>query len=112
MVFVAPKMTAEQALVVAASVWVISKRNRFRRLLQEQNCLWLLDAAPPVNRSQSFEVVLDDATAKVRYRFTIAQLRTLASKLRLPAQGVTTPSGDRVNRVEALAMLCHRLYEA
>ncbi|GMF54415.1 unnamed protein product [Phytophthora fragariaefolia] len=56
--------------------------------------------------------MLDNATAKVCYRFTIVQLRTLASKLNLPEEGVTTPSEDRVNRVEALVMLCRRLSEA
>ncbi|ETN03646.1 hypothetical protein PPTG_15622 [Phytophthora nicotianae INRA-310] len=55
--------------------------------------------------------MLDDATAKARYRFTITELRELAKKLKLPEDGVTTPSGDRVDHVEALAMLCRRLSE-
>ncbi|ETL94177.1 hypothetical protein L917_07807 [Phytophthora nicotianae] len=116
MVFVAPKLSAEQAFHVLASVWVLSKRNRRRfarimTVLQQQNCFRLRDAAPPVDSSRRFDVMLDDATAKARYRFTITELRELAKKLKLPEDGVTTPSGDRVDRVEALAMLCRRLSE-
>lgn len=55
--------------------------------------------------------MLDDSTAKVRYRFSIAELAVLATELRLPEDEVTTPSGDRVGRAEALAMLCRRLSE-
>jgi hypothetical protein len=116
MVFVAPKLSAEQALVVVVSVWVLARRNkrRFKRImtaLQQHNCFRIRDAAPPVDRSRSFDVMLNDATAKVCYRFTISELSVLAVKLNLPEDGIVTTSGDRVNRVETLAMLCRRLSE-
>jgi hypothetical protein len=116
MVFVAPKLSAEQALVVVVSVWVLASRNkrRFKRImatLQKHNCFRIRDAAPPVDCSRSFDVMLNDATAKVCFRFTISELSVLAVKLNLPEDGIVTTLGDRVNRVEALAMLCRRLSE-
>lgn len=116
MVLVAPKLSAEQAVVVVVSVWVLARRNkrRFRRImaaLQQHNCFRVRSAAPPVDRSRSFDTMLDDATAKVRYRFTVAELSVLAVKLKQQEDGILTESGDRVSRVEALAMLCRRLSE-
>ncbi|KAG6949343.1 hypothetical protein JG687_00014933, partial [Phytophthora cactorum] len=76
-VFVAPKLSAEQALQVLASVWVLSRRNR-RRLarnlvaLQQHHCFHLRDATRLVYGSRSFDAMLDDTTAKARYCFTIA----------------------------------------
>ncbi|OWZ23634.1 hypothetical protein PHMEG_0001487 [Phytophthora megakarya] len=56
--------------------------------------------------------MVDDATSKARYRFTIQQLRILAIKLQLPHDGIITSAGDRVGKVEDLAVVCRRLSEA
>lgn len=112
MVFVAPKLSAEHDLVhvVVVSVWVLATRNkrRFRRImtaLQHHNCFRVRSAMSPVDRSRSFDAMPVDATAKVRYRFTVTELSVLAAKLKLPEDVILTESGGRVNRVEALAML-------
>ncbi|KAG6943886.1 hypothetical protein JG688_00017384 [Phytophthora aleatoria] len=114
--FVAPKLSAEQALRVLASMWELSRRNRrrFARTLvalQQHHCFRLRDAASLVDRSRSFDAMLDDAPAKARCHFTIAQLTVHAVKLKLPEDGVTTPSGDLVARVQVLVMLCRHLSE-
>ncbi|KAF1783163.1 hypothetical protein GQ600_25508 [Phytophthora cactorum] len=61
--------------------------------LQRQHCIRLLDAAPSVDRNMSFNAMLDDATAKVRYRSKVTELAVLEQKLMLPVDGVTTSSG-------------------
>lgn len=67
---------------------------------------------PSVDTSRVFDEMLDDAVARLRYRFTVNGLRQLSSKLQLPVDGVRTTEGDNVPPVEALAMVCRRLSEA
>jgi hypothetical protein len=115
--FVGPKLTADQALIVLSQAWLFARgdRKRFVRLMKTLNRLHrfrLRDTAPSIDASHVFDTLLDDATAKVRFRFTLRELNTLAVKLQLPSDGVTTAAGDRVPRVEALAMVCRRLSEA
>ncbi|GMF41834.1 unnamed protein product [Phytophthora fragariaefolia] len=80
--------------------------------LSRMHCFRLRDAAPSVDTSRAFDEMLDDAVARLRYRFTVDELRQLASKLQLPVDGVNTTEGDNVPPVEALAMVCRRLSEA
>ncbi|KAF0724849.1 hypothetical protein Ae201684P_020301 [Aphanomyces euteiches] len=65
---------------------------------------------PLVSYNNSFDRQLDDGTAIHNYRFTISQLECLSTKLRLPHY-IITSSLDRVDALEALAMLCRRLAE-
>ncbi|OWY98226.1 hypothetical protein PHMEG_00031054, partial [Phytophthora megakarya] len=111
--FVAPKLAGNQALRV------LLKLGRFHVNISADNdgaeeitLFRLRDSAPPTDTSRCFDEMVDDATSKARYRFTIQQLRILAIKLQLPHDGIITSAGDRVGRVEALAMVCRRLSEA
>ncbi|RLN99215.1 hypothetical protein DYB28_012692 [Aphanomyces astaci] len=57
-----------------------------------------------------FSDIMDDATSRFLYRFTVPQLRVLCVALHLPST-VTTSSMDYVPCIEALAMTCRRLAE-
>ncbi|GMF53258.1 unnamed protein product [Phytophthora fragariaefolia] len=80
--------------------------------LSRMHCFRLGDATPSVDTSRAFDEMLDDAVARLRYRFTVDELRQLASKLQLPVDGVNTTEGDNVPPVKALAMVYRRLSEA
>jgi hypothetical protein len=116
MMFVAPKLTADQATEILCHVWVAARGRRKRVLaimstLMANHCFRLQEHAPRINFSNSFNLALDDSTARVRYNFTIAQLHLLSIQLQLPRGGLRTPEGDVVSRVETLAMVCRRLTE-
>ncbi|GMG17383.1 unnamed protein product [Phytophthora fragariaefolia] len=115
--FVGPQLTADQAVEVLEQVWRLSQGNKKRFLkimktLMKLHCFRLRDAAAVVDPSRRFDEMVADATARLKYRFTVAQLYQLASVLGLPREGVRTDAGDNVPRVEALAMVCRRLSEA
>src|SRR4051812_46605484 len=59
----------------------------------------------PILSAARFDLSIDDATAIVRFRFSISQLISLAELLKLP-EVVETASGDKIDRVQALAMVC------
>ncbi|DAZ95892.1 TPA: hypothetical protein N0F65_012603, partial [Lagenidium giganteum] len=48
--------------------------------------------------------------ANRRFRFTVSELKALVAVFSLPPQ-FTTSAGDRVDSVEALAVVCRRLAE-
>ncbi|KAE9052491.1 hypothetical protein PF010_g33113 [Phytophthora fragariae] len=109
MVFVGPKLTADQATEVLCAVWVASrgKKKRFIAImstLMANQCFRLLEHEPRINFSNTFDWTLDDPTACVRYNFTISQLNYLAIALQLPQPELRTREGDVVSSVEALAM--------
>ncbi|GMF14559.1 unnamed protein product [Phytophthora fragariaefolia] len=115
--FIGPKLTADQAVVVLSQAWLLARGNksRFARIMQtlsRMHCFRLRDTAPSVDTSRAFDEMLDDAVARLRYGFTVDELRQLASKLQLPVDGVNTTEGDNVPPVEALTMVCRRLSEA
>ena len=73
--------------------------------LFENNLFHLLPAIVPFESGRKFDVNLDDATAICRFRFTIPQLKILSELLKLP-DNVETQCGNKIGRVEALAMAC------
>lgn len=116
MVFIAPKLTAEQALVIISCLLLAARGNRKRFLrtmhfLIASHCFRLRDPPPRINTSNHFDPSMDDATARTRFNFTLPQLRLLATKMHLPKPVIITPERDAVPTVEALAMLCRRLKE-
>ncbi|KAE8967973.1 hypothetical protein PR002_g27893 [Phytophthora rubi] len=116
MVFVAPKLTADQGTEILCQVWAAARGRRKRFLanmstLIANHCFRLLDHEPRINFSNSFNLALHDSTARVRYNFTIAQLHRVSIQLQLPQDNLRTPEGDVVSSVEALAMVCRRLTE-
>ncbi|GMF30345.1 unnamed protein product [Phytophthora lilii] len=111
--FVGPKQTAARAVEVLDQAWRLSHGNkkRFLRIIMTLNklhCFRLRDAAAIVDSSRHFDEMMDDATARTRFRFTVPQLHQLASALGLPRDGVRTVAGDNVS----LAMVRRRLSEA
>jgi hypothetical protein len=117
MVFVAPKLTQDEAMTMLLAVWMAAKRKpkrfaRIMRVLLHHNCFRLRDASPSVDKSRTFDTMIDDSVSRIRFRFTMSELRLLTIMLQLPTQGIVTPEGDRVSSLEALAMVCRRLSEA
>ncbi|KAG2988026.1 hypothetical protein PC118_g6961 [Phytophthora cactorum] len=116
MVFIAPKLSAEQALVIVGSLLLAARGNRKRFLrtmyfLITSPCFRLRDPPPRINTGNHFDPTMDDVTARTRFNFTVRELQQLATKLQLPTPVIVTPERDAVPTVEALAMLCRRLKE-
>ncbi|KAG3035694.1 hypothetical protein PC128_g1936 [Phytophthora cactorum] len=116
MVFIAPKLSAEQALVIVGSLLLAARGNRKRFLrtmyfLIASNCFRLRDPPPRINTGNHFDPTMDDVTSRTRFNFTVRELQQLATKLQLPTPVIVTPERDAVPTVEELAMLCRRLKE-
>ncbi|KAG9403813.1 hypothetical protein AC1031_021944 [Aphanomyces cochlioides] len=79
-------------------------------ILLEHNVIRMRTERPIINFTNSFNRNLGDATANHLFRLTLPQLQLLTVKLQMPAWIVTT-SGDEIDALEALALLCRRLAE-
>ncbi|KAH9159775.1 hypothetical protein LEN26_002177 [Aphanomyces euteiches] len=117
MVFVGPKLSGDQVIEVLARVWILAHRNKKRfvkvmSILITANSFRLREAQPSVDKSSYFDEMVSNAVSIARYRFTMPQLRELAHKLAHPENGIVTIERDHISRVEALALVCHRLSEA
>ncbi|KAF0690924.1 Aste57867_17744 [Aphanomyces stellatus] len=78
--------------------------------LISSRCLRLRAPKPIVSYNLSFDRTMDEPTAVHKFRFTTEQLKLLTTKFGLPAW-VYTPSVDKADSLEALALLCRRLAE-
>ncbi|KAG2867698.1 hypothetical protein PC113_g1764 [Phytophthora cactorum] len=75
MVFIAPKLSAEQALVIVGSLLLAARGNRKRFLrtmyfLITSPCFRLRDPPPRINTGNHFDPTMDDVTARTRFNFT------------------------------------------
>lgn len=66
--------------------------------LIENHCFRLLERGPRINFDNHFDLDMDDATARIRYNFTIGELQCLSIKLRLPQLLLLTSAGDSPQR--------------
>ncbi|KAG2804248.1 hypothetical protein PC111_g18333 [Phytophthora cactorum] len=99
MVFIAPKLSAEQALVIVGSLLLAARGNRKRFLrtmyfLITSPCFRLRDPPPRINTGNHFDPTMDDVTARTRFNFTVRELQQLATKLQLPTPVIVTPERD------------------
>ena len=114
--FVAPTLSDDQAIALIVTIFfgLDQDMDAFIFVMNYllQNHLFRLHspANPPLLNANGFSLMIDDATSIVRYRFTIPQIVQLSEFLVLPVQ-IVTPIGDKIDRVQALAMLCRHLAE-
>ncbi|KAF0692753.1 Aste57867_16212 [Aphanomyces stellatus] len=110
-----PVVTSRDAIVLIATVYAHSDGDidmflDIMETLISSRCLRLRPAKPIVSYNLSFDRTMDDPTAVHKFRFTIEQLKLLTAKFGLPAW-VVTPSADKADSLEALAIVCRRLAE-
>ncbi|KAE8974145.1 hypothetical protein PR003_g27141 [Phytophthora rubi] len=116
MVFIAPKLSAQQAFVIISAL-LLAARGKQKRFLRTMHFLiashYFRLRCPParINTNNCFNPAIDDVTARTRFNFTVQELRLLTAKLNLPTPHIVTSERDAVPTIEALAMLCRRLKE-
>ncbi|KAF1787003.1 hypothetical protein GQ600_915 [Phytophthora cactorum] len=108
MVFIAPKLRAEQALVIVGSLLLAARGNTGNASCEQciphrQPLLPSSRPPPRINTGNHFDPTMDDVTARTRFNFTVRELQQLATKLQLPTPVIVTPERDAVPTVEALA---------